>query len=144
MSNLYAPIEIAFTPEYEDYYENVWAEKNERHKLTAPPWMIKIGAFLEYIYIQRGAIEDSVKYRDVLISEAIAGAHCGVVDCKTHQIKKSRGALQKYIYDSDETRWSFYKDKGIEKVHHWTYNEGQTLLTPWYVFDVATGTRSSL
>lgn len=137
---LFQPFDAVFTPEFDEYFKEDWSLKNEVGKLRAPLPDIKIGALAEYIYIQRGALPDEVKYRDVIVSEELAGEHAGIVDVKTTKVKATRFKLFPYVLERHYEKLGFYRRVGIEKIHHWSYQEGHPTLSLWFVMDIKSGT----
>ncbi len=142
MLPLYDPIPIDYTTdEFKTFLEG-WKVENSDERLNASVEERMRGAFLEFAYIARGADNDPTKYRDVIASEEIAGEHSGIVDCKTTHVRTTRTRLFPLILNTLHGKRSWFKEKGIQKVHYWAENKRTNELEFWFVYDVETDTHS--
>lgn len=115
------------------FFEN-WLLKNSGEKLSATFEEIFRGAFLEFMYIKRGALDDPVKYRDVKFANGFNELSGKRIDTKSTIVKKSTAALFPYIEMRLKSKINFFKDVGIDEAHYWYALENTTILHPWFRF----------
>lgn len=121
-----------------DWFNNNWSQRNSLSCLSAPLEKIKLGALIEWEYINRGAIEDRRKYCDVILPQ-FSGATDLIVDTKYVGIKKSRAALFDRVLDRYRGRRDWYRSLNIEEIHSWSHLDGSSTIEPWFRWVVKTG-----
>lgn len=127
----YDPIncrDSAYTAEFLTWFEQHWCVKNDSKLLRASIEEQKRGAWLEWVYLQRGAKDNPRKYCDVFVDNAS-------VDTKCVTVKVSRRALYPYIeqYQIRGARQKYIKN-GIQQVHFWALPETDNVAKLWIIY----------
>jgi hypothetical protein len=134
--NIFSTIECVGGEYPEDFYEwfcDVWTVKNELLKLNADFDNIVRGAYIEWNYLQRGAVEDTQKYCDVIFNNI-------KIDCKFSWVKTERENLFPYIKKRYLEENHLWKNLGINEVHQWSSKTNDsTKITFWFKFTTADG-----
>ena len=127
----YDPIncrESAYTPEFLAWFVSDWSIKNDIAKLRATNEEQKRGAWIEWVYLQRGAKDNPRKYCDVFVD--------GVsVDTKCVTVKFSRKALLPSIKQNNMfAARDKYIRNGIRQVHFWALPERDDVAELWMIY----------
>ncbi len=122
-----------YPDQFYNWFCDSWSIRNNLMSLDADFDNIVRGAFIEWNYIQRGAVEDDQKYCDVVYN--------GIkIDCKFSWVKTERENLFPYIKDrylKKRTEWS---SLGINEIHQWSSKViNPTKITYWFKYTVEDG-----
>jgi hypothetical protein len=111
-----------------------WKIKNGGSSLTSTPEEQKRGAFHEFVYIKRGAVDDDRKYCDVALLDGFGVLSNKIIDVKSVIVKFSKQKLFDKIKDNCLGKAAWYRGLQIDEVHYWAAFQGSFISTPWFRF----------